>query len=228
MHFQMANAWERSEGAPVRKKRRWKLAVIVAAVLVFLALGAFAGVGRWLVVDDALQPAQSIVVLSGRMPARAIEAAKLYREGYAPEVWLTRSDEPAASLKAMGISYVGEEFYNLRVLVHEGVPPEAIRVLSTPIVNTADEIEEIGAELKPAANKPVIIVTSKVHTRRVRTLWRKLAGSQGRVIVRSASGDSFDPARWWRNTTDALDVVREILGLINAWTGLLLRPAKGS
>lgn len=224
----MPSAWDKPNAGSVRKKGRWKLAAVVAAILVFLAIGAFFGVGRWLVVEDSLQPAQSIVVLSGRMPVRAMEAAKLYRGGYAPEIWLTRSEQPGAALKAMDITYVGEEFYNLRVLVHEGVPPEAIRVLSTPIVNTVDEVEAIGAEMRPEGNKPVIIVTSKTHTRRVRALWRKLAGSQGRAIVRGASGDSFDPAHWWRNTRDALDVAREILGLLNAWTGLLMRPAPGS
>jgi hypothetical protein len=29
---------------------------------------------------------------------------------------------------------------------------------------------------------------------------------------------------WWRNTRDALAVVREILGLINLWAGLPVRP----
>jgi uncharacterized SAM-binding protein YcdF (DUF218 family) len=207
-------------------RRQWKLAAISAAILVFLVLAAFLGVGRWLVVEDPLRPAQSIVVLSGRMPVRALEAAKLYRQGLAPTVWLTRSEEPAASLKAMGVSYVGEDFYNLRVLVHEGVPPEAIHVLSKPIRNTADEIEVIAEELKPGS--PVIIVSSKAHTRRVRTLWRKLVAARGEAIVRAASGDPFDPQHWWRTTGDALDVVREVLGLLNAWTGLLLGPGKTS
>jgi uncharacterized SAM-binding protein YcdF (DUF218 family) len=213
-----------SSPASPGNRSRWKLRVVCAAVLVFLALVAFLGVGRWLVVEDPLRPAQSIAVLSGRMPMRAIEAAKLYRQGLAPVVWLTRSDEPGFSLKAMGISYVGEDFYNLRVLVHEGVPPEAIHVLEKPIANTADEIRVISEERKPGS--PVIIVTSKVHTRRVRTLWQKLAGSRGELIVRAVSGDSFDPQHWWRTTTDALDVVREVLGLLNAWTGLVLQPSK--
>jgi len=56
---------------------------LVLAVLIFF------GVGRWLVVEDPLAKAKAIVLLSGGMPLRAIEAAKLYREGYAPEVWLT-------------------------------------------------------------------------------------------------------------------------------------------
>jgi uncharacterized SAM-binding protein YcdF (DUF218 family) len=215
-------------------RRRWKLAAVCGAVVAFLALAGFFGVGRWLVVEDPLEKAQSIAVLSGGMPVRAIEAAKLYRQGFAPEIWLTRSAEPAASLKDMGIPYVGEDFYNLRVLVHEGVPPEAIRVLPEPIVNTADEIAAISAELQRRAelglskDRRVIIVTSKAHTRRVRTLWRKLAATRGKAMVRAASGDTFDGAHWWRNTTDALDVVREVLGLLNAWAGLLLHPAKVS
>jgi hypothetical protein len=46
--------------------------------------------------------------------------------------------------------------------------------------------------------------------------------------VRAAADDPFDPSHWWRNSTDALDVVREVLGLLNAWAGLLLHPARTS
>jgi hypothetical protein len=70
----------------------------------------------------------------------------------------------------------------------------------------------------------VMIVTSAQHTRRVRVLWRKLAGSDLHLIVRAAPQDSFDADHWWRNTHDALSVVREILGLLNAWTGLPVLP----
>jgi uncharacterized SAM-binding protein YcdF (DUF218 family) len=208
-----------------KKRQRWQPWAIGGALVVFVLLAIFFGIGRWLVIEDPLQKAQSIVVLSGHMPARALEAAKLYKQGWAPEVWLTRSEEPGLSLKAMGISYVGEDFYNLRVLVHEGVPPEAIRVLPKPIVNTADEITIAGEELKPG--NTIIIATSKAHTRRVRILWRKLSAVRGHAIVRAASDDPFDAQHWWRNTTDALDVVREALGVLNAWAGLLLHPAPG-
>jgi len=46
-----------------------------------------------------------------------------------------------------------------------------------------------------------------------------------RAIVRAAVNDPFKPSRWWRNTHDALDVVREVLGLLNVWAGLPLQPA---
>jgi len=186
----------------------------------------FFGVGGWLVVEDPLEKARAIAVLSGRMPLRAIEAAKLYRQGYAPEVWLTRSSEPGETLKGMGISFAGEDYYTARVLVHEGVPPGAIHVLEPPVVNTTDEIKVLAAALAAERDRTVILVTTKPHTRRVRLLWRKLAAGQGRVIVRASSDDSFDPKHWWRTTNDALDVLREVLGLVNAWAGLPLHASQ--
>jgi uncharacterized SAM-binding protein YcdF (DUF218 family) len=186
----------------------------------------FLGLGRWLVVEDPLVKARAIVVLSGAMPLRALEAAKLYNQGYAPQVWLTHSAEPRETLEHMGISFAGEEVYNTRVLIHEGVPSQAIRVLDPPIVNTADEIKAVDTALAPDKNAVVILVTTKAHTRRTRLLWRKMTSGQRQAVVRAAATDPFDPAHWWHSTSDALDVVREVLGLFNAWAGLPLRPSK--
>ena len=46
-----------------------------------------------------------------------------------------------------------------------------------------------------------------------------LVGRRPEAIVRYASDDPFEPARWWRNTADALSVSREWFGLLNAWAG---------
>jgi uncharacterized SAM-binding protein YcdF (DUF218 family) len=207
------------------RSRTRSVALIALGVMLVLAAIAVLGVGRWLVVENPLEKADAIVILSGRIPIRAIEAARLYREGYASQIWLTRPEEPAASLEALGIPYSGEDFFNARVLVHEGVPLSAIRVLAPPINNTADEVLAIAAELRRENGSTVIIVTTKAHTRRVHRLWQQLAGGQGRAIVRAAAGDPFDPAHWWRTTGDALDVVREVLGVLNAWAGLPLHSA---
>ena len=176
-------------------------------------------------VDDTLQKASAIAVLSGRMPSRALEAARVYRQGYAPRVWLTHAREPAKTMEKLAIPYVGEEMYDKQILMKEGIPESAIRVLEPPIVNTADEIETIGDALRKENPRTVVLVTSKVHTRRVRALWNRLGAQDGTAIIRGDSEDSFDPSHWWKDTSDALDVVREILGLLNVWAGLPLRPA---
>ena len=210
---------------PLKHPRTRQIVLGLLGIVLLCVLSFLLFVGRWLAVEDPLEKAQAIVALSGRMPIRAIEAAKLYRAGYAPKVWLTHSAEPGASLEAMGISYVGEETYNLRVLMHEGVPANDIRVLEPAIVNTADEVAAVSEALRESKGETVILVTTKVHTRRVRILWSRLAAGRGRALVRAASDDPFEPRRWWRTTSDALDVVREFLGILNAWAGMPLRPA---
>lgn len=209
---------------PVRSNGTRILIAIVATAF-FASIIMILGVGHWLDSEDPLEKAQAIAVLSGRMPLRASEAAKLYREGYAPRIWLTRSVEPGATLENLGIPFVGEDFYNKQVLLHEGVPADAIRVLDPPIMNTADEIIAISKALGQEHGQAVIIVTNKVHTRRTRILWHKLNSGNGRAIVRGASADPFEPGKWWKTTRDALDVVREVLGILNAWAGLPLQPA---
>jgi uncharacterized SAM-binding protein YcdF (DUF218 family) len=200
-------------------------AMALAVALVASLLIVFFGVGRWLVVEDPLEKAHAIVVLSGRMPIRAIEAARLYRQGYAPQVWLTRPEEPAASLESMNILDAGEDFFNSRVLIHEGVPSDVILRLEPQINNTADEVRAVSEQLARENESVVILVTTKAHARRVRTLWNKLSGGRGRAIIRATPEDPFDPAHWWRTSSDALDVVREVLGLLNAWANFPLHPA---
>jgi uncharacterized SAM-binding protein YcdF (DUF218 family) len=198
-----------------------------AVILLALAIGAvlaFRGAGRWLVREDAVGPADAIVVLSGSMPARAEQAGYLYHLGYAPEVWITHPENPAESLAAMGIRYFGEDDYTQAILIRQGIPQANIHVLPDPILDTQDEITEIARHMREEKKSSVMIVTSMPHTRRVRVLWDKLAGGGLRAIIRGAPQDSFDADRWWGNTVDALAVAREYMGLMNAWTGLRVRP----
>jgi uncharacterized SAM-binding protein YcdF (DUF218 family) len=200
--------------------------LIVTLAILALAAGviAFRGAGRWLVREDPLVAADAIVVLSGSMPQRAEGAADLYRAGYAPEVWLTRPDGPQGELAEMGIRFAGEEEYSRQVLMHQGVHADAIRILPDVTVNTEEEIEEIAREMRAENKSHVIIVTSAQHTRRVRALWSRLTAKSQTATVEAAAEDPFDRDHWWRNTRDAYAVVREMMGLMNAWAGLAVRP----
>jgi uncharacterized SAM-binding protein YcdF (DUF218 family) len=211
---------------PRSRIRRWLIPGGIFIVLAVAAATLFFTVGKWLVVEDPLVHADVIVVLSGRLPERALEAARVYQGGYADQVWISPPPSPVAELKAMNISYLGEDFYNEKVLMAQGVPPDAIRILDRPDANTEAEVRQIVEDLRAMDFHSVIIVTSKPHTRRVRTIWRKLVGSEPRMMVHYAYEDPYDGAHWWRHTQDALDVVRETLGLLNAWAGFPLRPSQ--
>jgi uncharacterized SAM-binding protein YcdF (DUF218 family) len=210
----------------ISRLRRWLIPGVILVVLAGLAATAFFTVGRWLMVQNPLEHADVIVILSGRLPERALEAARIFQAGYADQIWISPPVSPVNDLKAMNISYLGEDFYNEKVLIVKGVPPDSIRILEQPDANTEAEVRQIAQDLHDLNFHSVIIVTSKAHTRRVRTIWRKLVGSDPHMIVRYAEDDAFDGAHWWRHTQDALDVMRETLGLLNAWAGFPLRPSQ--
>ena len=204
---------------------------------IFAILGAFAlftisaslafllGVGHWLVQEDSLQKASAIAVLSGNFPARALEAAALYRNGYAGEIWLTRPGAQSQELADLGIHYPSEADFNYQVLRRQGVPAKAIHVLDSPIINTQDELEVISATLRQKNIAAVIVVTNKAHTRRVHELWNKLDSASGKIIVHAISKDDFQPSAWWTRTGDTHQVIHEVFGMINLWAGLPMQSS---
>jgi len=203
------------------------LAVLLGAAGATVAL---LGVGKWLVREDPLQPTTAIAVLSGNTPDRALEAAQLYYDGYAKEIWLTHPGLRVDSLAELGIRYPAEDDVNTRVLRRVGIPAKAIHVLETPIVNTDQELEVISATLQSRGGQKVIIVTNKAHTRRVHVLWDKYFAGRGQIIVHAVSDDPFQPGHWWKYSGSLTQVVHEVLGIMNCWAGLPVEatPLKNS
>ena len=207
--------------------RRWRIFFGILGPLILLASSTgvviWLGAGKWLVREDPLQPATAIAVLSGNVPARALEAAKLYHEGYAKEIWLTHPDAHDDALKTIGISYPSEDDINTRVLRGQGVPGKAVHVFPAPIVNTAEELDLISAALHSRGGQKVIIVTNKAHTRRVHILWTKYFGARGEAIAHAIPDDGYVADHWWTDTGSLTQVTHEVLGILNAWGGLPVR-----
>jgi uncharacterized SAM-binding protein YcdF (DUF218 family) len=208
--------------------RRLLILLVMLAFLAGAGVWAFRKVGRWLVAPDALEHARAIVVLSGRLPFRAIDAAELYRQGWAPEVWLLRDqpDDADATFAQLGISYPAELEYDQKVLERLGVPAAAIRILETPTSNTRSEALLIAEELRRQGGDKAILVTSPVHTRRAKLIWRMVVGDHPQAILRYDSSELSDPDHWWRTTQDVEAVVHELLGLVNTYLGFAAKPRK--
>jgi uncharacterized SAM-binding protein YcdF (DUF218 family) len=178
-------------------------------------------------VNDQLQKADAVVVLGGYLPYRAIAAAEIYSDGWAPVVWVTQTDHPRdLVVEALEIGYVREHEYSRRILERLGVPSHAIRMLERKVLNTSDEVLAVAERLHSTGGNRVIIVSSKAHTRRIQETWRALAKDDLKAIVRYTEEDPYRPDRWWVTSTDALTVVREVGGILNAWVGFPLEPAR--
>ena len=209
-----------------RKSINWLFAggilAIIAGAIIFHGL-LLRKMGGYLIVEDPLKPAQAIVLLAGHFPYRAMEGAELFRSGWAPRVVLIQGRENGEQreTRKLGLSFPQTWRMNRQVLMRMGVPAGSIRILQRGASGTLHDLLAVRRHL-PADGRPVIIVTSKAHTRRARLIWNSLAGDRSPGIVRAARKDAFDPRRWWRVRKFALSVVREYLGIINFWSGFLV------
>jgi uncharacterized SAM-binding protein YcdF (DUF218 family) len=135
--------------------------------------------------------------------------------------------EESKAFEELGIA-VGEGWELSReVLIRKGVPPSAILVPNEEAEGTLEELHVVLRALRPD-NAPVILVTSKYHTRRTRLTWHHVTEGRLQAIVRSASRDPFDPSLWWRERRFVLSVVREYLGLLHYYAGFPIPGHKAS
>src|SRR5689334_19957449 len=101
------------------------LVTVSVAALLATRLGGF------LVLEDPLDKADAIIVLGGTMYERPLEAADLYRAGYAPRIFLIRElqDWGEFELIKRGITYSRAVDLQAAVMEKAGVPHEAIAII---------------------------------------------------------------------------------------------------
>ncbi len=211
---------------------RGRIRFTAAAILFGLLLVGFGhrsilhAIGSLLVVEDPLEPAAAIVALGGHSPFREMEAARLYRAGWAPRVLVVRGapQDESNALRNLGIPVRETWELSREILIRQGVPASAIVVSENDAADTLEELR-VAARTVGVDSSPVIVVTSKYHTLRTRVAWQHVSPGYSRAVVRPAGDDPFDPTRWWRERRFFFSVVREYLGLFNYYTGFLVGAA---
>lgn len=182
-------------------------------------------VGEYLVLEDTLQTAEAIVVLNGSAPLRVLEAARLYKDGWAPKIILSQSLRRGDfyAFEALGIKIVQEHEYDREALLRSGVPDHDIMIIEEEAANTLAELRAVLRILQPPEDATLIVVTSNYHTRRTAAIWNYLTDGQVKGLVRWTRNDpSFDPATWWKDRQSIKHLVNEYMGLINYWLGFPL------
>lgn len=195
--------------------------LLVGAAFVLLALYSFRtpllqNVGGFLVEEDPLAAADAIAVPSGSFPDRVLEAATLYRDGFAPRVLLCREREGPAfkRLRALGVDVPRGFELNRSVALQLGVPPQAISAVEQLPGSTYSEARRVIREARARGYRSLLLVTSKYHTRRAGLIYRHLAGDALEIIVRPAREDSFESEAWWRSRTMTRRVIIEYQKLL--------------
>jgi len=187
----------------------------VAALLLLAGTGVygFLNLGRWLAPQDPLTKADAIFVLAGTVAERPLEAADLYRAGYAPVILVTRDlPEPAAIIAGQRGAHLPERYeLNLSMLLELGVPRAALVVPDRVHDNTAAEAGTLREVAQKLGWKKVIVVSSTYHLRRVAMICRRrLRGTGVQIELRATRYDPAVPDRWWTRRSDIRWIVSEL------------------
>lgn len=203
-------------------KRFLKRGALVSAPLLLISVLVLPRLGAWLVVEDPLDKAAAIIVLGGTMYERPLEAVELFKEGWAPRIYLFReiADWGEALLVERNFPITREVDLQIDVMGRLGVPREAIGILDQAN-STAHEADAVHALVTREKLSRVIVVTSKQHTRRARLVMnRRMNPAGASVIVRASRFDRSDVDRWWANRSTLRFTLFETQRLFGYWIGV--------
>jgi uncharacterized SAM-binding protein YcdF (DUF218 family) len=141
--------------------------------------------------EDPLVSSDAIVILLGSAGDRATRAAELYHQGLAPVILMGQTARIPFD----------ETERNRQVLIRSGVPPDAIRILSSEEVkNTHDEALRIRDHVQAHPVRRITVVTTAYHTARTRWTFRKALRGSGVEVRMAASRDpALTEANWYDN-----------------------------
>jgi uncharacterized SAM-binding protein YcdF (DUF218 family) len=203
----------------VRRVLVWVLlGVIGAGVAAYVGRQALlSAIGGFLIVQDEAHPADAIVVLSGSLPDRILEAVDLYKAHLAPRLILTK-EQPLpglAALRARGATLPEHHEQNISIAEQLGVPADVISVMPTPTTSTLAETRALVAYLKEQGVHSILLVTSKAHSRRARMIFHTLAGSDLSIAICPSRYDPFSAEQWWHERAYVRRLVIEYGKLLN-------------
>ncbi|MBE0467880.1 MAG: YdcF family protein [Candidatus Desulforudis sp.] len=183
-----------------RLKRRFRVFLVVGVVLAVTVWSALPHIGRFLVVNDELEPADALVVLSGDRGERLEYAFGLYDAGLADLFILTGGPLYAD---------LSEADLLRRHAVMLGVPETKI-IMETEAVNTYQNARNTRELMERYGLESAVVVSSPYHMRRVSILFDEVfAGSDIRLVYAPAGDSWFDPNHWWETSGGRRLVVSE-------------------
>ena len=183
--------------------------LLFCAILYLVRHPIFRFVGEAWIVEDALDRADAIIVLSDDnfYADRATRAAELYREGKAPLIVASgRRLRPNA-----GIAELMEHD-----LVERGVPRDKVVRFVHDADNMKEEAEALTLVVKERKWRHTIVVTSNYQTRRARYIFHRVFPQEVEVRVASARDGDFDAETWWEKRKSIKELTRELVGMLVA------------
>ena len=187
--------------------------MLVGIVIAFLAPFWLPIPGKFLAVNDSLEPADVIVVLSGAVVWRVPKGVALYKEGYGRKILATGGYANDQFLHLIGERMTEAEMVG-RWIEKMGVPASAIVALRGG-TSTWEEAEYVRRYVRDEHVQELILVTSHSHSRRARWVFRKVLQREGvKVMVVEADNGAYTATDWWRTESGLVSVFSEYVKLL--------------
>jgi DUF218 domain len=178
------------------RKRLWRLAAVLFFVLLFVFA---ANAGRMLVVD-APERSDVILVLAGETDRRPARALELLDQGYGREVMI---DVPVPSK-----IYEFTQIELAEKYIHDLPQASSVEVCSIEGLSTHDEAHDVEKCLAHVEGSRILIVTSEFHTRRALSIFRHEIPGKTFSVAAARDGTQFG-TRWWTHRQWAKTCVEE-------------------
>ena len=196
--------------------------LLILALIVLIILFAFGcrRTGNWLAKEDKPPHSDALVILTGNIPDRVLQAADLWHAAKAGRIIIVEeSMGPYKRLEERGVSIISNSEQVVNSLITLGVPPDSIRILPGDARSTLDEAKVISNYLVNSNSvDTILLVSSAPHMRRASLIFREtFRESEIPVYVGCSPSaySSFNPDRWWRRKEDIQHVLSELAKIVS-------------
>jgi uncharacterized SAM-binding protein YcdF (DUF218 family) len=165
-------------------------------------------IGDYLVVQDALNPADVIHVIAGE-DYRTDYAFQLYRQGYAKTIFFTGG--------WCETHLYGHGVHAREKAILQGIPLDAIASDDSQVMSTYMEAERLKDWIARNGSpvKSIIVVSDPFHMRRARWTYQKVFGSEVQIQMAPVPFKRTPYQRtWWRDTVSSNYVEDEYLKFV--------------
>ncbi len=204
------------------KNRNWKLLLGVSLIsigilfILWIArISILTGIGNYLIEENDPVPVQRIFVLGGGSFDRGFKAARLWHQGFAPQIICTGS-YISGSIKSIGLTYTEAEITKMRI---QSLDVDSNLVIAINMGTSTQEESNIILDycLINDWNK-VIIISDKFHTSRIRDVFYSKFHKAGiETIIVGAASSRYKESEWWREEAGLIMVNNEYLKHLYYW-----------
>lgn len=196
------------------------IGVLLAAVMLAAVAGIFKddllpGVAIFLIKENSPQKCDALFVLSGGGYDRGNEAVKLLNANWVPYVVCTGGNT-VSELCVMDIDTLESDMTAANLRQH-GVPDTQIILLRSG-TSTQEEARLALQYCRQRGWKKIMLLTSKLHTRRAARIFHKVfKESDITILMRGAPSSKFNEHEWWKNEDGLIAVNNEWVKTIYYW-----------